>query len=273
MPHTQRQLLVRLIALGSVVFLAGGSFRSVADDSPDFRPIAHAHNDYYHPRPLLDALDHGFTSVEADVFPVDDELLVGHSERELDRNKTLERLYLRPLQELVNKNGGRVIPGGPTVILLVDIKRAGAVAWDLLQRQLQPHRAWISETRDGLFIERAVTVVVSGDRAADRIAAANPRFAGMDGRLSDLDRDDPVSRIPLISDNWSSHFRYRGQGKMPAAELERLREMVQKAHSKGRRLRFWATPESESLWQELRTARVDLIGTDDLLKLQTFLAK
>ena len=29
---------------------------------------AHAHNDYYHKRPLLDALSHGFCSVEADVF-------------------------------------------------------------------------------------------------------------------------------------------------------------------------------------------------------------
>ena len=36
------------------------------------RPQAHAHNDYYHTRPLLDALSHGFCSVEADVFLVDD---------------------------------------------------------------------------------------------------------------------------------------------------------------------------------------------------------
>ena len=28
---------------------------------------AHAHNDYEHARPLLDALDHGFCGVEADV--------------------------------------------------------------------------------------------------------------------------------------------------------------------------------------------------------------
>ncbi len=39
---------------------------------------AHAHNDYRHHRPLLDALAHGFTSVEADVFLVDDQLLVAH---------------------------------------------------------------------------------------------------------------------------------------------------------------------------------------------------
>jgi hypothetical protein len=38
---------------------------------------AHAHNDYLHQRPLLDALDHGFCSVEADIFLVDGELLKG----------------------------------------------------------------------------------------------------------------------------------------------------------------------------------------------------
>ena len=39
---------------------------------------AHAHNDYEHPRPLLDALSHGFQSVEADIFLIDDQLLVAH---------------------------------------------------------------------------------------------------------------------------------------------------------------------------------------------------
>ena len=41
------------------------------DRQPDKTAVplarAHAHNDYEHPRPLRDALDHGFTSVEADV--------------------------------------------------------------------------------------------------------------------------------------------------------------------------------------------------------------
>ena len=105
MPHTQRPLVINLIALGAAVLLAGGFATTVADDNPGFRPIAHAHNDYYHPRPLLDALDHGFTSIEADVFPVDHELLVAHSDRELDPNKTLDRLYLRPLQELADESG------------------------------------------------------------------------------------------------------------------------------------------------------------------------
>ena len=42
-------------------------------------PNAHAHNDYRHGRPLQDALEHGFTSIEADVLLINGELYVGHA--------------------------------------------------------------------------------------------------------------------------------------------------------------------------------------------------
>src|SRR5262249_11249891 len=59
----------------------------------------HAHNDYEHPRPLFDALDHGFRSVEADIFLVDGKLLVGHAQADLKPERTLEKLYLDPLRD------------------------------------------------------------------------------------------------------------------------------------------------------------------------------
>ena len=49
-----------------LTFFAGQDGLMGQDVSPLRR--AHAHNDYYHKRPLLDALDQGFCSVEADVF-------------------------------------------------------------------------------------------------------------------------------------------------------------------------------------------------------------
>ena len=51
---------------------------------------AHAHNDYEHDRPLFDALEHGFTSVEADVWLVDGELLVAHDLEDVKAGVTLE---------------------------------------------------------------------------------------------------------------------------------------------------------------------------------------
>ena len=46
-------------------------------------PKAHAHNDYEHKCPLLDALDHGFCGVEADIYLVDGTLLVAHDRKDL----------------------------------------------------------------------------------------------------------------------------------------------------------------------------------------------
>ena len=67
------------------------------------RPLTnvHAHNDYEHTRPLLDALQHGFCSVEADVHLVDGQLLVAHSRLDVNPGKTLQALYLDPLRERV----------------------------------------------------------------------------------------------------------------------------------------------------------------------------
>jgi len=68
----------------------------------DATPLAraHAHNDYLHPRPLLDALDHGFTSVEADVWIVNGALLVAHDQRDVMPERTLRALYLEPLRRI-----------------------------------------------------------------------------------------------------------------------------------------------------------------------------
>src|SRR5437763_12111123 len=83
---------------------------------------AHAHNDYEHKRPLLDALDHGFCSVEADIFLVNGELLVGHTRLDLKAGRTLEALYLDPLQKRAQANKGRIHPAEPTFFLLIDVK-------------------------------------------------------------------------------------------------------------------------------------------------------
>src|SRR3954463_3290153 len=83
---------------------------------------AHAHNDYEHARPLLDALDQGFCSVEADIHLIQGHLLVGHDPRQLRPDRTLQSLYLDPLKKRIAENGGRVYRDGPTVTLMIDVK-------------------------------------------------------------------------------------------------------------------------------------------------------
>jgi hypothetical protein len=242
------------------------------------RPRAHAHNDYYHKRPLEDALSHGFCSVEADVYLIGKKLLVAHSRAEIHPDKTLEKLYLDPLLKRVRQNAaegdgpGRVFPNGPAFTLMIDIKTDGELVYAHLQTVLPRYREMLTRVEGDRLVTGAVSLIISGDRPQKQIRESSTRYVGIDGRLSDLTSKHPAHLLPLISDRWTSHFRWRGSGPMPSDEKLKLRKIVRQAHDKGRRVRFWATPENKAVWQELYEAEVDLINTDRLAELEKFLA-
>lgn len=281
-PTRRRALTVTLATAAAVIAapagVAAASPAAVATRPP--RPLrhAHAHNDYLHPRPLYDALAHGFTSVEADVFLVDGELLVAHDPAGLDPRRTLAALYLDPLRALVRAGRGSVHPHHRAPLqLLIDIKADGVAAYRELDRQLARHRSLFTRYHHGRVRPGAVTAVISGDRAARvPMEAQRTRLAFYDGRLDDLGTASPASFTPLISTNWTQTFGWLGAGPFPRAERDRLRTLVTAAHREGRRIRFWATPdlpgpEREAVWSELLAAGVDHLNTDDLAGLERFL--
>lgn len=63
----------------------------------------HSHNDYWRKPPLFAALRTGCTSIEADVWYLDDGegLYVGHRKHSLNAKKTLKSLYIDPLVSLL----------------------------------------------------------------------------------------------------------------------------------------------------------------------------
>jgi hypothetical protein len=234
-------------------------------------PQAHAHNDYEHARPLLDALDHGFCSVEADIWLTPEGLLIGHDKKDLKPGRTLEALYLEPLRERVKANGGRVYIDGPEFYLLIDVKTEADATHAALDKVLAKYADVLSVTRDGKIERKAVTVILSGNRAVDVIAKQPVRFVGIDGRPENLDDNPPADLYPWISGNWQLFFKWNGEGSMPAAEKQKLDAMVKRAHEQGRRIRFWNTAEKPGMWKELLVAGVDYINTDKLDELQQFL--
>lgn len=238
---------------------------------------AHAHNDYEHKRPLYDALDHGFTSVEADVWLVDGQLLVAHDRQDVVPGRTLEKLYLSPLEARRKMNGGSEYPGWDgTFQLLVDVKSDAGPTYAAVDQALRNHPGLVTKYVDGSTHKGAVTTVISGNRDRAAMLAQPVRYAGYDGRLADLNSQAPASFMPLISDNWTQSFTWDGNGPMPAAEEQKLRDIVATAHQHGYRVRFWATPDlagptRDALWRKLLDAGVDQINTDDLDGLQRFL--
>src|ERR1051325_5079022 len=215
--------------------------------APLLLPRAHAHNDYEHPRPLLDALEQGFCSIEADVWLVNGQLLVAHDLQDAKPQRTLQALYLDPLRAHVEQGQGRVFRGGPSVTLLVDVKSEATNSYLALCDLLRHYQTILTRFQAEKTETNAITVIVSGNRARALMAQEKERWAAYDGRLADLDSPESQHLIPWISDNWTQHFKWRGgsrEGPLPESERLKLKKMVERAHQLGRRLRLWGAPDT-----------------------------
>lgn len=262
--------------------------------TPAKRALArtHAHNDYLHDRPLVDALSHGFASVEADVHLAGTDLRVAHDPADnWSVVPTLQGAYLTPLRDLKRKrNNGGIYADGTPLILLVDIKTEAEATYARLHEVLAEYQS----ATPGLFTTYrlaaggrcevapgAVTVIISGNRPRDMMKRQATRYAGYDGRRADVgpdvNSDDGPGFVPLISDNWKTVFAgdlaWDGNGEIPADTRAALERLVAQVHAEGKLLRFWNLPkDGPAVWGPLLEAGVDLINTDDLKGLSEFVA-
>ena len=265
--------MVRIQRLQIVIALMLATAWVGAVEPPAAVPLirAHAHNDYQHRRPLLDALMNGFCSVEADVYLVNGQLLVAHDRDKVKPERTLVALYLNPLRQLVRRNGGQVFRNGPSFTLLLDVKSDAAPTCAALHEILKDYAEVLTSYRGKLIETKAITVIISGNRAPEKMSAQLIRYAAIDGRRDDLESNSPAGLVPLISVDWNTVFSWRWQGAMPETERTALQQWVERTHAQGRKARFWNTPDNVGTWRLLYDAGVDLINTDDLPGLRKFL--
>jgi hypothetical protein len=264
----------------TLIFFTMNFTTATANENSSILPLAkaHAHNDYEHDKPLADALNHGFTSVEADVWLKDGKLLVAHDEIDVRSDRTLETLYLEPLRKRIINNQGSVYKDykSQDFLLWIDIKSEDMATYKAIHEQLKNYQNMLTRISAAGVKQGAVTVIISGNRPYELMLEQPIRYATYDGRMSDLGTNVSNTFMPVISDNWTKHFTWQGVGEMPASERDKLHSIVETAHNNGQMVRFWATPDAalpnrEAVWKELMDAGVDLINSDDLSGLQQFL--
>lgn len=235
-------------------------------------PHAHAHNDYNHPRPLLNALSHGFTSIEADVLLIDGNLYVGHDmPEETHELPTLKETYLEPLARIVDEQRGQVYPGyDGDFYLMIDIKTEAEATYRVLKEQLSDYGQMLSTYQNGQYSPGAVTVFVSGNRPLATIRNASARRAALDGRPTDLGKGYSAELMPVISEYYYKVIDWNGQGPIHEEDFQKLKELSDRTHAEGKKLRLWAAPDHERTWRTLLSAGVDLINTDRLAALELY---
>ncbi len=232
---------------------------------------AHAHNDYEHDRPLMDALDNRFHSVEADIWLVDGEIVVAHDKG--DWRGSLKELYLDPLKKRVAENGS-VQGDGEPFYLWVDIKDGHddlhAVLVDLLDDYKMLTRFTDDEVQEG-----PVTVVLTGDAKSKEslVEKYDHRPFCRDSNHYSEDDSEGDNKWRWFALRWWSYMDWEGNDDITAEEKAKLKMIVDDIHSKGRKVRFYATPETEKYWTLALEVGIDHINTDDLERLNEFLAK
>ncbi len=231
---------------------------------------AYAHNDYWHKRPLFDALDKGFTYMEADIYLKRGKLIVAHILPSIKAKRTLEALYFKPLNDCITEDIKRN-KNKLCITLMIDIKTDATKTYAVLLPLLQKYKSILSTFENGVFNRRNVTIVITGHKPFASIKSNECRLAFIDEDLRQTGIDSSSNTYITASCKYSKLLHWKGEGLLPEKERERLQFFVLQAHAYGRIVRLWASPENSVVWNELLKCDVDLINTDRLEDLRIFL--
>jgi hypothetical protein len=261
--HPKIALLILLVFI---------SFKSYPQNLP--LPNAYAHNDYWHKRPLYDALDNGFTHIEVDVYLRNGEMIVAHILPILNKHRTLEKLYLNPLQSCISGTNSKTACPEYPIMLMIDIKSEGNATYRALEIIFNKYRPILSTYDNGLFIQRQITIVITGHKPVELIKQEIKRTAFIDEDLMKVKRDTVNTNLyKTASCRYAKIISWEGKGIFPDKQRQNLCIYVAQAHKLGEKVRLWASPEDPIVWDELLKCGVDLINTDKLAELRTFLTK
>lgn len=231
----------------SIFFLAN---LAVAQSEDRYR--VHSHNDYLRNVPFWEALAAGAGSVEADVFLVGDSLYVAHTKEEIETLRTLETLYLQPLQKMLAIG----LKHPEKLQLLIDIKSEPYSTLDALIRTFKGYPLITGDD--------ALAIVISGNRPKPSEYPDYPDFILFDYQsLDTIENTDILEKIALISLNFRNYSEWNGEGRLTDDDLKKISSVIEKAHTFKRPFRFWGTPDSATAWKTLVDLGVCYINTDN----------
>lgn len=226
-----------------------------------FTPMnAHAHNDYEHTIPFYTAYYRNFGSIEADVYERNGQLFVSHEEKDIDVDRSLEKLYLIPLTTIIKKNGGTAYKNSKdTLQLLIDFKTTGVPTMKALVKILDRY--------PDISKNPTVQIVISGDQPVPALWSQYPDYIHFDGKRNGVYTKAQVARIGLYSVDIKAFTQWNGKGIIVKAEKDRLQNWIDSVHQIGRKVRIWGVPDNVNTWKTQMNMGADFIGTD---KIETF---
>lgn len=229
----------------------------------------HSHNDYLQNVPFYTAYSTRCASIEADVFLVDGELYVAHKENEINKARKLRNLYLNPIREQFEMNGGSGYPNGKSFQLLIDLKTDYKETMKVLEQQLLEYRDCFDVKKNPL----AVRVVVSGFLPSPEEFSNYADFIFFDGRPRFIYTPEQSLCIPMMSTSFRTLTQWNGLGRMVETDYNKVKAFIDKAHAEGKAARFWGCPDTKTAWNTFMKLGLDYLNTDHPALLDDFLKR
>lgn len=223
-----------------------------------------AHNDYEGPKPFHRAYALKVGYIEADVFLQNDRLMVAHHKHEIRNDRTLQSLYLEPLSEALARNNGYAYSDtARRLTLMIDLKTEGTSTLQAIVDALKKYPRVIDSP--------TLQIMISGSVPDPDSWHEYPAFIHFDGRPNIQYSPSQWKRINMISTNFRNHVDWDGHDQLSGEARKQIHQVMTAAHEHGKKFRFWATPDFESAWRELKATGVDVIVTDRVPELVAFL--
>lgn len=226
---------------------------------------AHSHNDYEQENPFREAFNAEFGSIEVDLYLVNDSLFVAHDLKDINPERTFTKLYLNPILGEIKKNNGSVYKKrNASLQLLIDFKTPSETTLKALVKILDPFKKYFAPSG-------SVTILISGNVPAPEDFKKYPTYIQFDGRPETAYTTAQLAHIGLISQSFQKYTKWIGEGDLPKKDREKLTNLIEETHKKGKKIRFWATPDNIHSWKTLMSMDVDFLNTDRIQEMGDFL--
>jgi alkaline phosphatase len=228
-----------------------------------FAQKIHSHNDYVQLRPFWKAYEAGANSIEADVYWIDGILYVAHEKNELNPERTLEKLYLEPLNKIVKSKKRQDLQ------ILIDLKTSAEPTLKAVKEAIDKY----PNLAKAYSKKKYIKFVISGNRPLITEYPKYPEFLFFDHQsLADLEKGDK-SKIALVSFSFGSYSKWKGEDSMPESDRLKIKTSIDKVHGLGYPIRFWGTPDTPLAWKTFHELGVDFINTDHPKDCMVFLGE
>ena len=213
-------------------------------------PKLHSHNDYMQKVPFWNAFSAGLNSIEVDVFLKKGKLYVTHSANEIDKNKTLEKLYLEPIMEVIKNN-----IAFQDLQLLVDVKSDAIKTLAKIEQTLKKYPKIIEHPN--------IKIVISGNRPNAEDYYKYPEYISFDYQeLDNALAPKNLEKVAMVSTSFKDYSVWNGKGRLTHDDFDKVSNIIKKLKTFKKPIRFWATPDSKSAWNTFVKLGLDFVNTD-----------